>query len=240
MDEYLEKIYEEAEKLGVKIPDGIAKHIGEYREEREEMVQLIRERGIKSERVVFAMKVIPRHIFVPQELEYLAYSDNPLPIGFGQTISQPYITALMTQELELSGEEKVLEVGTGSGYHTSILSLLSKKVITLEYERSLSKKAEEKLRELGFENVRFIVGDGSQGFQEEAPYHRICVSAGAPDIPPPLIDQLAQEGIMIIPIGDDELQILSKIIKFRNGAEFSKKEICPCRFVKLKGKFGFR
>jgi len=240
MANYEKKLLREAKELGIELPEGILKHIKEYEDERENMVQLIVERGIKSERVIFAMRVIPRHIFVPEDIKHLAYSDNPLPIGFGQTISQPYITALMTEELEISGGEKILEIGTGSGYHTSILALLGGEVLTIEYEEKLSREAERKLKELGFKNIKFVVGDGSEGFPKFAPYDRISVSAAAPDIPPPLLEQLKVDGIMVIPIGDEEEQVLCKIIKYIDGSEFSKKEICPCRFVKMRGKFGFR
>jgi protein-L-isoaspartate(D-aspartate) O-methyltransferase len=235
----LEELLKKAQELKITITKEILNHLEEYKYEREKMIELFISRGIKDQRVILAMLLVPRHIFIPKNLQHLAYEDKPLPIGFGQTISQPYIIALMTENLELKGEERVLEVGTGSGYHTAVLSLLSKEVVTIEFISSLSDSAKEKISLLGLNNVRFVVGDGSCGVEFLAPYDRICVSAASPSVPEPLIDQLKDNGIMLIPIGDEEEQILSKIIKVGNGKGYEKQEICPCKFVKLKGKYGF-
>jgi protein-L-isoaspartate(D-aspartate) O-methyltransferase len=227
------------QKFRLNIPIQVLKYYEEMKEEREAMVENIERKGVKDKRVLFTMRIIPRHIFVPEEIKDLAYKDNPLPIGKEQTISQPFIIAFMTENLEIRENHNVLEIGTGSGYHTAILASLANKVITVEISEELSLKAKKRLKNLGFENIEFIVGDGSQGFPELSPYDRICVSAASPDIPIPLLEQLKREGIMVIPIGDKNEQVLSKIIKVGNGKGFIKKELCGCRFVQLKGKFGF-
>ncbi|MCS7213818.1 MAG: protein-L-isoaspartate(D-aspartate) O-methyltransferase [Candidatus Calescibacterium sp.] len=236
-----ERIIQRAAELSVRITENILKHLDEFEEDRKKMIEIIESRGVKDQRVLFAMNIIPRHIFVPSKYVPFAYEDSPLEIGLGQTISQPYITAFMTEHLEISESNKVLEIGTGSGYHTAILSMLCSKVITVEYEKSLSEKAKKILDYLGLsDNMVFVVGDGSTGFEEQAPYDRICVSSATPDVPPPLIEQLKEKGIMIIPTGDPEEQILCKIIKETNGKGFTKQELCGCRFVKMKGKYGFK
>ncbi len=234
------KIIEEAKKLGVKITQRFLEFSEEFAEEKEKMVQLISERGIEDERVLFAMGILPRHIFVPKNLIDIAYSDRPLPIGDDETISQPFITAVMLSQLELKGDENVLEIGTGSGYMTALLCMLAGKVTTVEISERLHKLAKHRIVNLlGFENATFVLGDGSEGFPQNAPYHRISVSAAAPRIPPPLLEQLEKGGILIIPIGETHEQVLSKIIKAPNGKGIISKEICQCRFVKMKGKFGF-
>lgn len=235
-----DEIIQKSKKLSVKITNKILEHIEEFADKRQRMVSLIYQRGIRDERVLFAMSVLPRHLFVPEEIRDFSYEDTPLPIGFEQTISQPYITAFMTEELEISPQDKVLEIGTGSGYHTAILSMLSSKVITIEYEKKLSEKAKSILSYLELaDNIKFVVGDGSEGYKEEAPYDKICVSAAVPDIPSPFIEQVKENGIIVIPIGDAEEQTLCKIIKEGNGKGFVKKELCLCRFVKMRGKYGF-
>jgi len=196
-------------------------------------------RGINNRNVLSAMKKIPRHLFVPEEYMDNAYEDHPLPIGSGQTISQPYMVALMTQVLELTGKEKTLEIGTGSGYQTAILAELSYKVYTVERIKSLSEKAQEILKKLKYENIYFKVGDGTEGWKEFAPYDRIIVTASSNSIPEPLIEQLSQnKGRLVIPIGEKFSQVLTLVIKDKENLE--KKEICDCVFVPLIGKYGYK
>lgn len=191
-------------------------------------------RGIKDERVIEAMKKVPRHLFVDKTYYHQAYNDYPLPIGYGQTISQPYMVAVMTELLELKGKEKVLEIGTGSGYQSAILGLLCSKVYTIERLSELSMRARKILAELGFNNIIFMVGDGSLGWQEFAPYDGILVTAGAPDVPRPLINQLADNGKLVIPIGSEYFQTLN-LIKKQKGT-IVRKELFECTFVPLIGK----
>lgn len=197
----------------------------------------IRSRGIRDERLLAAMEEIPRHLFVPPFLHSRAYDDGPLPIGEGQTISQPYIVAEMTQALFLSGTEKVLEIGTGSGYQAAILSRLSREVITMERIASLQDSAKRILRELGVENVRFRNGDGTLGCPEEAPFDRIIVTAAAPSVPEPLFEQLSEGGIAVMPIGGRWEQ---EMVRLTKASGKGKKEFLGgCRFVPLIGRFGF-
>jgi len=201
------------------------------------VTEQIKGRGIRDERILAAMMEIPRHRFVPPHLADRAYEDAPLPIGEGQTISQPYIVAQMTHALRLKGKEKVLEVGTGSGYQTALLCLLAREVVTIERYAVLHSAAEEILRELGLENVRFRVGDGTMGVPEEAPFDRILVTAAAPDVPGPLFEQLVDGGILVIPIGSRWEQDL---VRVRKEAGAAKKEFLGgCRFVPLIGQCGF-
>lgn len=210
----------------------------DYRLARERMVknQLI-PRGITDKGVLEAMGKIPRHLFVEEALVGEAYNDHPLPIGHQQTISQPYIVALMTQALQLTGKEKTLEIGTGSGYQTAILAELSERVYTIERVRSLMEKARDLLAELGFTNVIFSAFDGTLGWREYMPYNAIMVTAGAPKIPETLCDQLADGGRMIIPIGDRFSQELIKIIKRKD--RYQEKNLGGCRFVDLIGVHGW-
>ncbi len=194
-------------------------------------------RNIRDPNVLKAMGEIPRHAFVPPGLQQEAYDDNPLPIGEGQTISQPYIVALMTEMLELGGSEKVLEIGTGSGYQTAILCSLAKEVFSIERTPSLSKMAERILSDLGFENVKIVEGDGTEGWQENAPYDAIIVTAGAPKIPVALVDQLADRGRLVIPVGNRYAQVLNKVTKI--GGETRIEEGAGCRFVDLIGRHGW-
>lgn len=210
-----------------------------YRVAREKMVETqIKARGIKDERVLKAMLKVPRHLFVPSSLRDQAYGDFPLPIGEGQTISQPYIVALMTEALELKGKERVLEIGTGSGYQTAILAELSTWVYTIERYSTLQEKAKALLFELGYKNISFKVGDGTLGWPEASPFDAIIVTAGAPQIPPPLIEQLAEGGRIVIPVGDEFSQMLIKGIK--KGGNLHTKTLEPVRFVKLIGEYGFK
>uniref|UniRef100_A0A7V3RHL4 Protein-L-isoaspartate O-methyltransferase n=1 Tax=candidate division WOR-3 bacterium TaxID=2052148 RepID=A0A7V3RHL4_UNCW3 len=195
-------------------------------------------RGITDERVIDAMMRVPRHLFVDKTYYHQAYNDYPLPIGNGQTISQPYMVAAMTELLELKGNESVLEIGTGSGYQTAILALLCARVFTIERISELSLRARKILNELGFNNINFLVGDGSLGWPDFAPYDGIIVTAGAPDIPRPLIDQLAERGRMVIPIGGEYFQTLN-VIKKHKGS-IMRKELFECTFVPLVGKEGWK
>ena len=205
---------------------------------RHEMVerQLIR-RGITDERVLDAMRRIPRHDFVAPGMEARAYDDNALPIGEGQTISQPYMVALMTQELRLTGTERVLEIGTGSGYQTAILSLLAEQVFSIERVPALARRAREALDRLGMANVAIRTGDGTIGWKEYEPFDRILVTAGAPEVPPSLVEQLADPGIMVVPVGSQGLQQL-KVLR-KSGAGVATSDAGGCVFVPLVGREGW-
>lgn len=192
----------------------------------------LRKRGINNTAVLDAMSRVPRHRFVSKIYRSMAYTDNPLPIGHGQTISQPYIVALMTQLLRVNIKHKVLEIGTGCGYQTAILSILSKKVITFEVLNGLSKKSESLLTTLGYNNINFHCADGKRGYVKEAPYDRILVSAAPETIPNVLIEQLAPEGYMVIPVGSLYDQFIHIITKDKKG-EVKIKKSTPVRFVPL-------
>jgi protein-L-isoaspartate(D-aspartate) O-methyltransferase len=210
-----------------------------YRLARERMVETqIKARGIKDERVLKAMLKVPRHLFVDEALRDQAYGDFPLPIGEGQTISQPYIVALMTEALELKGNERVLEIGTGSGYQTAILAELALWVYTIERFPTLLERAKKVLKELGYKNISFKLDDGTLGWKEAAPFDAIIVTAASPDIPPPLVEQLAEGGGIVIPIGDEFSQTLIKGVK--KGGKLHTKALEPVRFVKLVGAYGFK
>ena len=210
----------------------------DYRLAREKMVrsQLI-SRGIKDTLVLSAMGKVPRDRFVEEALVGEAYNDHPLPIGHKQTISQPYMVALMTEALMLTGNEKVLEIGTGSGYQTAVLAELAEKVYTVERIRALMVQARTILAELACNNVLFKAYDGTLGWQEFAPYEAIMVTAGAPGIPEPLLDQLAEGGRLVIPVGDRTSQDLKRITK-KNG-KYLKESLGGCRFVNLIGVHGW-
>lgn len=190
----------------------------------------IRARGVNDDRVLAAMRKVPRHLFVPAELQPVAYGDEPLPIGEGQTISQPYIVAYMTAALELKGREKILEVGTGSGYQTAVLAEICPVVFTVELIGGLSEKAQTLLQTLGYTNVRFRIGDGTYGWEENAPFEAIMVTAAAEAVPERLQEQLAPKGRLIIPVGVG-FQELVLISRGRRG--FRKKKLLPVRFVPL-------
>lgn len=194
-------------------------------------------RGIRDERLLAAMREIPRHRFVPPSLVHQAYADAPLPIGEGQTISQPFIVAEMTQLLELSGTEKVLEIGTGSGYQTAVLCRLSMEVVTIERVTALSEKARKILGELGITNVVFRVGDGTLGSPDDAPFDRVLVTAASPDVPAPLFEQLVEGGVMVIPIGGRWEQELCVVTK--ESGTLRREMMGGCRFVPLLGRWGF-
>lgn len=194
-------------------------------------------RGISDPRVIAAMKKVPRHLFVEEALQSQAYSDHPLPIGEKQTISQPYMVALMTEALKLEGREKVLEIGTGSGYQTAILSELAAKVFSIERIRSLAIRARKLIYELGYLNAEIRFSDGTSGWEEESPFDAITVTAGAPNIPQPFIDQLKVGGKLVIPVGNAYSQDLFRITKTEEGIK--KEDLGGCRFVKLVGKYGW-
>jgi protein-L-isoaspartate(D-aspartate) O-methyltransferase len=198
----------------------------------------IRARGVRDERVLSAMEQVPRHLFVPLELRASAYDDEPLPIGEGQTISQPFIVAEMTQALRMKGAEKVLEIGTGSGYQTAVLSKLCGEVVTVERLASLSGAARKLLDSLGISNVTYVVGDGSLGYPEKAPYDRILSAAASPSVPPPWMEQLAEGGIVVLPLGGRWEQVLARVTK--RGGKADSEVLGGCRFVPLLGVHGFR
>ena len=193
----------------------------------------LQERGIRDQRVLDAFRRIDRKLFVPQMSRHLAYDDRALSLTHGQTISQPYMVALMTQCLALRGSERVLEVGTGSGYQTAILACLAKEVFTVERIEYLATTAEDRLLELGLANIHFHIGDGSQGWPEHAPYERILVTAACPKMPASLVEQLAEGGIIAAPLGPPFAQTLTIGVK-KNGKLDSKQDT-PCIFVKLIG-----
>lgn len=210
-----------------------------FKKERLAMVEeQLRRRGISDLRVLEAMAKVPRHLFVPGNYQAAAYDDRPLPIGEGQTISQPYMVAVMTESLDLKGEERILEIGTGSGYQAAILAELSQKVFTIERIPLLIEKARKSLRELGYTNISYRTGDGSKGWPEEAPFDGIIVTAGAPDTPQTLKSQLAEGGRLVIPTGPRYTQTLYKVT--RKGDHFFEEDITGCVFVPLVGDFGWK
>lgn len=211
----------------------------EYARYRNRMVdeQLVK-RGINDRRVLDAMRVMPRHLFVPEEFKQQAYDDRPVPIGEGQTISQPYIVAFMTERLRLKPHHSVLEIGTGSGYQTAILCHLSHYVYSIERVSWLADQAGGRIGDLGYNNIEIYVGDGSQGLPDQATFDRIMVTAAVPRLPNVLCTQLDKHGgQMILPIGDEELQELTLVT--RRGERFSSRTLLRCRFVPLIGRYGF-
>jgi protein-L-isoaspartate(D-aspartate) O-methyltransferase len=210
----------------------------QYAPERRRMVESqIRNRGISDERLLDAMLRIPRHEFVAEEFRSQAYGDHPIPIGESQTISQPFIVAVSLQSLALTGSESVLEVGTGSGYQTALLAVLARTVYSIERFASLAQSAETILAKLGLNSVRVVVGDGSRGLLEFAPYDAILVSAAAPNLPRALLDQLSENGRMVIPVGPQHAQEL-KLIRKQDG-KVTMQVLEGCRFVPLIGAEGY-
>ncbi|MGA7826789.1 MAG: protein-L-isoaspartate(D-aspartate) O-methyltransferase [Geobacteraceae bacterium] len=195
-------------------------------------------RGIRDRRVIDTMLKIPRHLFVEEAMASQAYNDTPLPIGERQTISQPYMVALMTEMLELKGKERVLEIGTGSGYQAAILAVLADRVYTMERIRPLAMRARKVLDSLGLLNVNIKIDDGTCGWEEEAPFDAIVVTAGAPEIPENLVAQLAPGGRLVLPVGDQFAQTLIRVNKREDGSVEMERSI-GCRFVKLIGKHGW-
>ncbi len=195
-------------------------------------------RGVKNKEVIRAMLKVPRHMFVPEELIEKAYDDMALPIGEGQTISQPYMVAIMTELLEPEYNNKVLEIGTGSGYQAAVLAEIVREVYTVERIASLSEKARQIVRDLGYENIFFKIGDGTLGWPEESPFDRIIITAAAPEIPDTLINQLSEGGIIVAPVGSRYSQILVKGIK-KKGSLITDSSV-PCVFVPLIGEKGWK
>ncbi|HYA15497.1 MAG TPA: protein-L-isoaspartate(D-aspartate) O-methyltransferase [Syntrophales bacterium] len=212
-----------------------------YLKQRLKMVDSqIRARGVRDPRVLKAMETVPRHLFVNEALRDQSYNDNPLPIDGGQTISQPYIVALMTEAMELKGNEKVLEIGTGSGYQTAILAELAEHVFSIDRIASLASGARRLLESLNYFNVAIRVGDGTYGWREEAPFDAIMVTAGAPSIPKTLLEQLAIGGRLVIPTGGRHSQVLLKLTRISEDLNDVKKEdLGGCRFVDLIGEYGW-
>ncbi len=210
----------------------------DFQTARKRMVERqIARRGITSPRILEAFLDIPRHLFIPENQHLFAYEDGPLPIGKGQTISQPYIVAYMTKHLNLAGNERVLEIGTGSGYQAAILGKLAAEVHTVERHPSLAERATQLLADLGFENIQVHLGDGTKGLLEFAPYDAIMVTAAAPDVPVPLLDQLADGGRLIMPVGGRVGQVLH--LYQRRGKEFIRDDLTPVAFVPLIGDHGW-
>ena len=209
-----------------------------YARERERMVdeQLVA-RGVTDPRVLAAMRRVPRHHFVQEALRARAYGDHPLPIGEDQTISQPFIVGLMTSLLELTGREKVLEIGTGSGYQTAVLATVARRVCSIERLPRLAERARALLETLGHDNVWIRVGNGALGWPDQAPFDRIIVTAGGPAIPPPLVQQLAEGGRMVLPVGTPENQTLTVVDNV--GGEIRQRTHGECKFVKLVGKYAW-
>ena len=209
----------------------------DYREKRERMVKdQIEARGVRDKKILEAMKKVPRHLFVPWNMRSYAYHDEPLPIGEGQTISQPYIVAYMSEVLRLKGNERILEIGTGSGYQAAILGELCDNVYTIEVIPSLGRKAEALLKELGYENVRVKIGDGYEGWKEYAPYDAIIVTCAPTHVPQPLKEQLKEGGRMIIPVGEAYNQMLVLLRKI--GDRLKEEKRLPVRFVPMVNETG--
>jgi len=211
----------------------------DYKQERSRMVdEQIAGRGVKDERVLAVMRKIPRHEFLPEGIRGMAYNDSALPLGEGQTMSQPYMVALMTELLGLKGAERVLEIGTGSGYQAAVLAELCQKVYTVERIKTIADKARATLDRLGYKSVAIKIYDGTYGWKEMAPYDAIIVTAGSPDIPAPLVEQLKEGGRLVIPVGDRYGQQLITVVKTVEGM-ITERSI-PCVFVPLIGNHGWK
>ena len=211
----------------------------DYAQARQRMVQeQLVSRGINDARVLEVMARVPRHLFLESELRNQAYEDHPLPIGASQTISQPYMVALMAQALELKGTERVFEVGTGSGYLAAVLSELCVEVFSVETVEKLASKARNLLTSLGYRNVSVLMGDGTLGWEEHSPYDAVVISAAAPCIPRPLLEQLKTPGYLVFPMGERELQTLVRIRKDKAGIR--EEYLGECQFVKLRGQYGWQ
>ncbi|MDI6759728.1 MAG: protein-L-isoaspartate(D-aspartate) O-methyltransferase [Candidatus Brocadiaceae bacterium] len=205
-----------------------------FTKERKRMVEeQIEERGVVDKQVLRAMETVPRHLFIPENMRAYSYLDTPLPIGSGQTISQPYIVAFMTEVLTLKKGDKVLEIGTGSGYQAAILSLIVREVHTMEIKRDLAKRAREILQRLGYVNVTVYAGDGYLGLPGEAPFDAIMITAATPEIPPALLDQLGPGGRMVVPVGQPSRTQSLTLITRKSTGEISKEELAPVLFVPL-------
>jgi protein-L-isoaspartate(D-aspartate) O-methyltransferase len=205
---------------------------------RDQMVETqIGARGIRDERVLSAMRRVPRHIFVPETARAAAYGDYPLPIGHGQTISQPYIVAMMTTLLQINPDDRVLEIGAGSGYQAAILGTLAKEVISIERIPEVALLAQENLSAASISSVRVIVGDGTLGYPERAPYDGVLITASTPSVPPPLIDQLVEGGRLVAPVGSRDLQELIRLT--RKGTDITRESFGGVMFVPLVGEHGW-
>lgn len=216
------------------LPCALQAEDGQWLEKAEQMVrQQLKARDIDEPRVLEAMRSVPRHQFVPDRLRTLAYSDRPLPIGHGQTISQPYIVALMTELAQIQEQDRVLEVGTGSGYHAAVLAEMGKEVYSVEIIEELAKSARKRLQRLGYANTRVLAGDGFQGWPEYAPFDAIVVTCAPPEVPEPLKEQLAPGGKLVIPVGEQwqELKVLHK----KEEGSWEKESVTPVRFVPMTG-----
>lgn len=213
-----------------------------YKKQRMRMVETqIKARGISDAHLLKVMETVPRHLFVDEGLIDQAYNDNPLPIGEKQTISQPYIVALMTRALELKGRQRVLEIGTGSGYQTAILAKLADRVFSIERVASLASRARRILDDLNCYNVAIRVGDGSYGWKEESPFDAIITTAAAPRVPQYLVEQLAPGGKLVVPVGSREVQTLYRLTRTaENPDEIKKEDLGGCRFVSLIGESGWK
>ncbi len=221
------------EQIPTAVPDWHHPRTKERQGERDSMVAVIRGYGLSDEKVLAAMAAVPRHEFVPSSESRRAYADGPLPIGYGQTISQPYIVAEMTRQLKLTSESKVLEIGTGSGYQAAVLTEFTPKVYTIEIIEALAESAEERLSRLGYSTVQVRRADGYHGWAEEAPFDAIIVTAAAGQIPPPLVEQLADGGRMVIPVGGPfSVQTLMLVEKGADGSVRSR-QLMAVRFVPL-------
>lgn len=210
-------------------------------QQKEKMVENhLKRRGIRDKAVLEAMAEVPREKFIPEDMVHLAYNDSPLPIGEGQTISQPYIVALMIQAMELSPQDRVLDIGTGSGYAAAIISRIVKAVYSVERYQTLAETAKERFLHLGYENIHVLYGDGTQGWPEHAPYDAAVVAAGSPDIPQPLVDQLVIGGRLVIPVGST--QQFQELLRVRRTGESEVKEerLTSVRFVPLVGEAGWK
>lgn len=208
-----------------------------YERQRRQLIEVIREHGVDDLEILRAFDLTQRHLFLPQSVQHRAYEDAPVPIGFGQTASQPSLQALYLQTLELKPTDRVLEIGTGSGFQTALLAHLAEHVYSVERIRELSQRAREVIESLRISNVALLVGDGTIGWSRYAPYDAILVAAGAPTIPPALIEQLAPNGRMLIPVGDRNMQQLTLVKKSESGIETS--NVTACVFVPLLGRFGW-
>lgn len=206
---------------------------------RSQLVEALQLKGIHDMAVLRAVATVPRHRFVPPSLVHRAYEDAALPIGAGQTISQPYVQARSCELLRLTGRERVLEIGTGSGYQTALLSMLAESVFSIERVAELARRAHEALRELGYDNVSVMHADGTLGWKPNAPYHGIVVAAASPAVPAPLVAQLTPGGRMVIPIGTLDEQVLTLVTRHLEGPGHDTTEVGDVRFVPLLGEFGF-
>lgn len=205
--------------------------------QRRALIGRMQERGIRDLEILRAFDLVPRHLFVPQAVAHRAYEDAPVPIGFGQTASQPSLQALYMQLLEIGPNDRVLEIGTGSGFQTAVLAHLADRVYSVERIRELSTRAREVLDALRISNVALMVGDGTIGWSRYGPYDAVLVSAGGPEIPQPLLEQLAEGGRMLVPVGTKEAQRL--VMVRRHGGRFEQEEVLDCTFVPLLGRFGW-